>query len=377
MLNNSIFYFHLSFFIHFNKRKGKRKPNKMNNFMISDKLETHDIFDIHDACEVGDLSLFRSLIDKERSELLFDEFWANWMSKACELNYLPIVEYILEKNSHPSKSSFYEELLNDGLHEACAHHHDSIITLLIEKGANDWNEGFFGACRGGHIDLVQDMIKRGVNSWNQGFGQACREGHEHIVQLLLNQETINFDYGLGQACRGGFLRIVDLMIDKGATDFNCGLVCACKGGHQNIVQRMIQKGAKDWHKALFNACRFGHSELIKFLMSHEPLKKTNWKTIWNVDWNVDWIYDHKTLDKKIFLFQSGVSVKDLGIKTHDEWCWFLNNTIYQFETSPPWSVFQKRMFHQQMVFHTIQSFVQHTNLQHISKLFISPCFPFE
>ncbi len=105
-----------------------------------------------------------------------------------------------------------------GLYGACECGHESIVKLMIEKGANDWNWGLYGACFGGHESIVKLMIEKGANNWNRGLYGACLGGHE---------------------CIG----IVKLIIEKGANDWNWGLYHACLGGNESIIKLMIEKGA--------------------------------------------------------------------------------------------------------------------------------------
>lgn len=326
---------------------------EMNDFVIPDA--PHNRTHIDHACDTGNSKLFRYLICTYKDQINYLHVWWHiWIKKACELNQSDIVQFILDQNSPPHPDFELVGLLNTGLNQSCLKHHDSLIALLIEKGANDWNKGLISACEGGHIDLVQDMITRGADDWNSGLGKACVHGHRHVVHL---------------------------MIEKGATDFNYGLVSACRGGHLSIVQDMIDKEGNDWYRAFYFACYFGHSEIVKLLMLQDSFEKPNWncdgKRNWKSIWSSRWCDDRVEINRKIFLFEHGVTANNLDIGTHDEWCWFLNHGVDQSLGTPPSSVFQKRTVRQQIVFHTIQCFIQQTNLQHFSKAFVLPCFPFE
>ena len=52
--------------------------------------------------------------------------------------------------------------VDDGLQGACQGDHLHLISLMIEKGATDWNHGLECACKGGHLHLVNLMIEKGA-----------------------------------------------------------------------------------------------------------------------------------------------------------------------------------------------------------------------
>jgi hypothetical protein len=47
---------------------------------------------------------------------------------------------------------------------------------MIEKGANNWNNGLRNACFGGHQSIIELMIKKGANKCN-----CVKKIEKHIV----------------------------------------------------------------------------------------------------------------------------------------------------------------------------------------------------
>ncbi len=130
-----------------------------------------------------------------------------------------------------------------GLYGACEGAHESLVKLMIDKGAKDLNGGLSCACEGGHESIVKLMIEKGANHWDIGLSGACYHGHESIVKLMIEKGANDWDWGLEGACFGGHESLVKLMIEKGAKYWNWGLYGACLGGHESLVKLMIEKGA--------------------------------------------------------------------------------------------------------------------------------------
>ncbi len=86
--------------------------------------------------------------------------------------------------------------------------------------------------------------------WSLGLYSACQDGHESLVKLIIKKGANHLNYlndGLRYSCYSGKINIVNLMIEKGANEWNSGLFYACYGGHfknKSIVRLMIEKGAK-------------------------------------------------------------------------------------------------------------------------------------
>ncbi len=150
------------------------------------------------------------------------------------------------------------------LHYGCTN--NLIISIIQINTKIDWNWGLFYACEGGHESIVKLMIEKGANDWNEGLSSGCRGGHESIVKLMIEKGANNWNNALNNACKGGNIDIVKLMIEKGANDWNWKLFYACEGGHESIVKLMIEKGANNWNSGLSSGCRGGHESIVKLMI---------------------------------------------------------------------------------------------------------------
>ncbi len=171
------------------------------------------------------------------------------------LKYINTTKFILIDHEHKLRNGCKKNLIisikqikcnldwNWGLRDACLGGHESIVKLMIEKGANNWYTGLEGACSSGHESLVKLMIEKGANNWNTGLEGACFCGHESLVKLMIEKGANYWNRGLCNACFCGHIDIVKLMIEKGANDWNNGLYNACLGGNESIIKLMIEKGA--------------------------------------------------------------------------------------------------------------------------------------
>jgi hypothetical protein len=155
-------------------------------------------------------------------------------------------DIIISGDCHLFTRLFGKKYLN--LKSACQSGNLSIINLMIEHGANNWNYGLYGACQSGNLSVINLMIEHGANNWN---------------------------YGLYYACHGGNLLIINLMIEHGANDWNNGLYGACLGGNLSIINLMIEHGANNWNIGLYGACRVGNLLIINLMIEHGATRCNN------------------------------------------------------------------------------------------------------
>ena len=66
-------------------------------------------------------------------------------------------------------------------------------------------------------------------------------GHESIVRLMLDQGATNYNEAMNSAAYCGQIHIVRLMLEKGANDFNDVMETAALNGHISIVELMLEK----------------------------------------------------------------------------------------------------------------------------------------
>ncbi|KAF8489946.1 ankyrin repeat-containing domain protein, partial [Gautieria morchelliformis] len=185
--------------------------------------------------------------------------------------------------AHPGKSSLCIAAEAGALEVAAIEGHDTIVQLLIEKGAIINARGtccmsaLEAAASRGHDTIAQLLIEKDadVNAQGGHYGSALNaaalEGHYSIVQLFLEKGA---DVNAQGRCYGGALQaaasrghdmIVQLLLEKGA-DVNghggghmSALEAAASGGHDMSVQLLIENGANV-------AASHGHDTIVQLLL---------------------------------------------------------------------------------------------------------------
>ncbi|KAL9609925.1 MAG: hypothetical protein Q9167_005343 [Letrouitia subvulpina] len=176
--------------------------------------------------------------------------------------------------------------------------HESIVRLLLEKGADinaqcgRYGTALQAASASGHESIVRLLLEKGadINAQCGFIGTALQaasaSGHESIVRLLLeNGADINAQYGLYRtalqaALASGHESIARLLLEKGV-DINaqCGFIgtalqAASASGHESIVRLLLEKGADInaqcgcYRTALQAALVYGHESIVRLLLEN-------------------------------------------------------------------------------------------------------------
>ena len=98
-----------------------------------------------------------------------------------------------------------------------------------------------------------DMKSTRIITW--AMSEAAEGGHESIVRLMLERGANNYNESMAKAACGGHLEIVELMLEKGATDYNWAMTRAAYWGHPEIVKLMLDKGATDYSESVGSIAR--------------------------------------------------------------------------------------------------------------------------
>ncbi|KAJ5949947.1 hypothetical protein N7454_001531 [Penicillium verhagenii] len=198
-----------------------------------------------------------------------------------------------------SIGGFHDHSGKTALFWAARNGHESVVKLLLEKGAIFKSKDEYGdtplslAAISGHDSIVKLLLEKGARTETQDkyYGYtplfwAAGNGHELTVKLLLEKGAI-FDYEdgyihtpLSWAARNGHGSVVKLLLEKGArtetqdTEFGQTPLCrAARSGQDLIVKLLLEKGARTETRdtefgqtPLSWAARNGHSSVVKLLL---------------------------------------------------------------------------------------------------------------
>ena len=160
-------------------------------------------------------------------------YWADHSRGQKNSNGIKTIEHCLETSDCCSVIGRWRNY-GTRLHAASLGGHETIVTMLLEKGADvNAQGGFYGnalqaASSGGHDQVVQMLLDKGadVNAQGGGYGNALQaasvRGHDQVMQMLL-------DKGAGVNAQGGI--------------YGSALQVASDRGHDQVVQMLLDKGA--------------------------------------------------------------------------------------------------------------------------------------
>ena len=222
---------------------------------------------LHEAVARGHDSVVRLLLSHGAG--IHTEDWLDRtpLQVACEYGRLKTAELLLEEGADvnwPVNSS--SEHAASPLQAAASHSDESLIMLLLDKGADiDAQSGFYGsallrACFKGEEKIVNLLIDRGasVNAYGGYYHSplqaASHMGYETICRILINHgadvNAAGGEYGsaLHAACKNRET-IVRLLIDNSANinaqggRYGSPLNAACANNSDSIVKLLLDNGA--------------------------------------------------------------------------------------------------------------------------------------
>lgn len=215
---------------------------------------------------------------------------------ACFGGHNSIVQILLSKGADIDLCKKNGE---SPLYIACKNGHDATVTLLLNNGAdvnlcmNDGTSPLTAACFDGHYSTVKILLIKGADvnlCDNEGFSPlhvACQNEHNSTVQLLLSKKAkINLCKNneaspLYVACENGHFETVQILLKNDADinlcikDGTSPLIVACLNGYDAIVELLLTKGANinsrdfDGYSPLYAACQNGHDSTIQILLSNK------------------------------------------------------------------------------------------------------------
>jgi len=151
-------------------------------------------------CTFGPLGFFLSLSHifslSETSNLTFPRSMTSQAFEACERGDLPRLQSLINKHPQPlinEKSSTGHTLL----HIACDKGHTSLVSYLLEQGADPNEEDFLGstpldfACKGFKGHLISLLLLHPKINLEQSAKTACIKGSRLLLQILTEAPLFN------------------------------------------------------------------------------------------------------------------------------------------------------------------------------------------
>lgn len=224
-----------------------QKTNPNNDISVYGIKNSFDDTILHSACRNGNLEMLKLIMNKMyESNAPIDEilFSKNKDGQTCfhvasEKGYFNIIEYLLKEKK---LNQFLEQMDNNSntsLHLATLNGHSSIVSLLLDHGAdaNVRNEDNTTAldlsCRKGFFEISKNLI---------------------TTSNLTSQDQTNDDFPLHVACYEGAHEVVKLLLLKGAKinqlnreNENC-LDIAIKRGHREVIRVLLDDD--NWYKLI-------------------------------------------------------------------------------------------------------------------------------
>jgi hypothetical protein len=150
-------------------------------------------------------------------------------------------------------------IYNLALTKAITAGHNSIVDLLLDLGANNYECIYISASKTGNLNLVKTYLKydnqfKLGESYQLAIKNASQFGHIDILEYLFNLN----------------------LILKGADDYNSLLRGAADANNLDIIKKYLPKANKNTYSyfwILDNSIKNEHIEVIKLLVNEENFNK--------------------------------------------------------------------------------------------------------
>ena len=270
------------------KRKGN--VDVLDSADVVDKVDSEDDFSdcdslyddpngaLAEACTLGDWDEVHRAIDAGAS--FYNAAVEEAFVEACRSLDDRFVRFLLRRGANPN--SFSHELNMSAVHAASDYGSDSVVSLLLIKGAYVEPEALVTACEQDFEDIVMTLLIEGEvragSLDNEAICIASEHGEETIVQLLL-------EHGADPSARNGqplriaalckHLEVMNRLLDAGAdvhSDNDAALRYVCGADLPDpslVVERLLDAGANvhaDDDAPMRGACERGGLETVRLLL---------------------------------------------------------------------------------------------------------------
>lgn len=101
---------------------------------------------------------------------------------------------------------------------------------------------------------------------NRVMGMAARRSKPDVISMALDKGANDFDLGMRMAAYNDDMNLVQFMLDKGATDFNSTLTIAIRRKNVDLTQLMLAKGANNFNEGLLVAAEIGNYYMTQLMV---------------------------------------------------------------------------------------------------------------
>lgn len=141
-----------------------------------------------------------------------------------------------------------------------------VIKLLLNVDNANWVMGM--AARHGKLDVISMALDKGANDFNLGMRMAASNNDMNLVQFMLDKGATDFNSTLIVAIRQNNIDLAQLMLEKGANNFNEGLLVAAGNGNYHMTRLMVRFGATNIREAA-RLTRYDFPQITDYLTSIE------------------------------------------------------------------------------------------------------------
>jgi ankyrin repeat protein len=207
---------------------------------------------LHWACSGGHLNVVKFIIEKSKMIVDWNDCLLNTCYAGCGGDHI---------DTHGQKL---------------------LIEYCIANGASNLIGGFMNACVGAQLELVCMLLShQETYDWNVAMKQTCDNGvlcidsddtRSVIVSILIDRGANNYlDCFIG-ACKRNYVKIAKLMIhhmaDTSIINFNDVFCDACFNDCIDIIKFLMESYSDkitDWERGMNDACLRKNKRIIKFL----------------------------------------------------------------------------------------------------------------
>ena len=177
---------------------------------------------------------------------------------ACAGGQLELVNMFLEKQITYDWNNAMKNVCDNGI--SCINSEDTrlvIVSMMLDKGANNYIDCFMGACKRNYVTIAKLMIHHmadiSVINFNDIFCDACFQDSVDIVKFLMKNyvdKISDWERGMNDTCIRGSKKIIKLLINEASEHYNFDICTVHVNirGQTKIIELYLTEGTFDKSK---------------------------------------------------------------------------------------------------------------------------------